>query len=247
MSDEWENRPELPETEEIEEEKKASAVQTMPEEGYQPVPEEKWTQVTEALLFASGDSVPLNLLAKTLGTDPENARRVVEELAAAYDADERGMRIVRLDKVYQMTSRPMYYPYVGRMIHSALADVKLTETQLETLSIIAYRQPVTKIEIEQIRGVRADAVVNRLVDYGLVEEKGRLKAPGRPILFGTTESFLRYFGMADMQEMPHMAEVKADTLKEEGGQLELGDLEILDTLEENEEDAVPDTGAASEE
>ena len=242
MNDERDMRQEQPE----EEVKKAAAVQTMPEEGYQPVPEEKWTQVTEALLFASGDSVPLALLARTLGTDPENARRVVEELAEAYDREERGMRIVRLEKAYQMTSRPVYYPYVGRMIHSALADVRLTETQLETLSIIAYRQPVTKIEIEQIRGVRSDAVVNRLVEYGLVEEKGRLRAPGRPILFGTTESFLRYFGLSDMKEMPHMAEVTADTLKEEGGQLDLGDLEILETLE-NEENAPDEETAGAEE
>ena len=206
------------------------------EEEFQPVPEDRLEQVAEALLFASGESVALVLLAKTLCVDLPTAQSVVERLAAKYDTEERGIRIVKLEDRVRMTSRPIYYPYIARMIHSALSDVHLTETQMETLAIIAYRQPVTKIEIEQIRGVRADAVVNRLVDYGLVEEKGRLKAPGRPIQFGTTESFLHFFGFESLEEMPHLAEAQAEKDHEGGVQMNLGDLDILQETGETDED-----------
>lgn len=92
---------------------------------------------------------------------------------------KRGIRVIRVGRAYQMTSRPEYYPYIGQLYKSEAASIHLTDTQLEILAIIAYRQPITKMEIEEIRGVRSDAVVNRLMEYGLIEEKGRLKAPGR--------------------------------------------------------------------
>lgn len=204
------------------------------EEGLE-VPEERWEQTAEALLFSAGDSVALVHIAKTLGVDQRKAQEIVEQLAAKYDQDHRGIRILRVGSGYQMTSRPEYYPYIGRMYQSTAASISLTDTQLETLAIIAYRQPVTKLEIEEIRGVRSDAVVNRLAEYGLVEEKGRLKAPGRPIQFGTTEEFLKFFGLRELSEMPHLKEIEEQEARTREGQMDLADLEILEDEEKSEE------------
>ena len=195
------------------------------------VPQELWEQVAEALLFSAGDSIALVHIAKTLGVDQRTAQDVIERLAAKYDEEKRGIRIIPVGSRYQMTSRPEYYPYIGRMFQAAAESISMTDTQLETLAIIAYRQPVTKLEIEEVRGVRSDAVVNRLVEYGLIEEKGRLKAPGRPIQFGTTDEFLKFFGLTDLQQLPHLKEVAAQAVQDPEGQMDLADLQILEEQE----------------
>ncbi len=195
------------------------------------VPQELWEQVAEALLFSAGDSIALVHIAKTLGVDQRTAQDVIERLAAKYDEEKRGIRIIPVGSRYQMTSRPEYYPYIGRMFQAAAESISMTDTQLETLAIIAYRQPVTKLEIEEVRGVRSDAVVNRLVEYGLIEEKGRLKAPGRPIQFGTTDEFLKFFGLTDLQQLPHLKEVAAQAVQDAEGQMDLADLQILEEQE----------------
>ena len=195
------------------------------------VPQELWEQVAEALLFSAGDSIALVHIAKTLGVDQRTAQDVIERLAAKYDEEKRGIRIIPVGSRYQMTSRPEYYPYIGRMFQAAAESISMTDTQLEPLAIIAYRQPVTKLEIEEVRGVRSDAVVNRLVEYGLIEEKGRLKAPGRPIQFGTTDEFLKFFGLTDLQQLPHLKEVAAQAVQDAEGQMDLADLQILEEQE----------------
>lgn len=195
------------------------------------VPQELWEQVAEALLFSAGDSIALVHIAKTLGVDQRTAQDVIERLAAKYDEEKRGIRIIPVGSRYQMTSRPEYYPYIGRMFQAAAESISMTDTQLETLAIIAYRQPVTKLEIEEVRGVRSDAVVNRLVEYGLIEEKGWLKAPGRPIQFGTTDEFLKFFGLTDLQQLPHLKEVAAQAVQDAEGQMDLADLQILEEQE----------------
>ncbi len=176
------------------------------EEQIPAVPETQLEQALEALLFASGDSVPMVLIAQALCVDLPAVDKAAGRLTADYEQRDRGMQIVRIGDKLQMTTRSSWYPYIRRLFHSEMENVKLTETQLETLAIIAYRQPVTKMEIEEIRGVHSDAVVNRLAEYGLIEEKGRLKTPGRPVQFGTTESFMRYFNLSDLSQLPHMEE-----------------------------------------
>ena len=200
-------------------------------EGKVQVPQELWEQVAEALLFSAGDSIALVHIAKTLGVDQRTAQDVIERLAAKYDKEKRGIRIIPVGSRYQMTSRPEYYPYIGRMFQAVAESIRMTDTQLETLAIIAYRQPVTKLEIEEVRGVRSDAVVNRLVEYGLIEEKGRLKAPGRPIQFGTTDEFLKFFGLTDLQQLPHLKEAAAQAVQDAEGQMDLADLQILEEQE----------------
>ena len=131
-----------------------------------------------------------------------------------YESDDRGVRIIELDNAFQMCTKKEAYEYLIRIAKQPKRYV-LTDVLLETLSIIAYRQPVTKLEIEKIRGVKSDHAVNKLVEYGLVEEKGRMEAPGRPLLFGTTEEFLRKFSVQSLDELPSLNEEQIEQFKEE--------------------------------
>lgn len=168
----------------------------------------------EAILFAMGAAVPVGQIAKALDERPEHVREAVEQLKNTYDREKRGIQIIGLEDSYQMCTRKDYYP---SLIQIAAHPVKpvLTEVMLETLSIIAYKQPVTRAEIEKIRGVKCDHAVNKLIEYDLIQELGRLDAPGRPILFGTTEEFLRSFGVQGIDELPSPDPVKVEDFKAE--------------------------------
>ena len=170
--------------------------------------------ILEAVLFAMGGSVELKALALAVEQDEETTRKLVHSLADDYDAEKRGMKIIELDGAFQMCTRPEYYENLIRVASQPKKYV-LTDVLLETLSIIAYKQPVTKMQIEQIRGVKSDHAVNKLVEYNLVEEVGRMNVPGRPILFGTTEDFLRSFGVTSLEELPSMRPEQVEEFKQE--------------------------------
>lgn len=160
-----------------------------------------WEAVVEAVLFTMGNSVELRQLAAAIGQSEAAAKEVVEKLQERYRQENRGMQILELDGAYQMSTRAKFYENLIRVAAAPKKQV-LTDVVLETLSIIAYKQPVTKMEISKIRGVSSDHAVNRLVEYGLVYEAGRLDAPGKPALFATTEEFLRRFGVSSMEDLP---------------------------------------------
>ncbi|MDD7740517.1 MAG: SMC-Scp complex subunit ScpB [Lachnospiraceae bacterium] len=168
----------------------------------------------EAILFAAGDSVELEKISKAIGHDTETTGKILNHMMDQYQASNRGIRILELEHSYQMCTKQEYYEY---LINIALQPKKavLTDVMLETLSIIAYKQPVTKQEIEKIRGVKSDHAVNKLVEYNLVQELGRLDAPGRPIVFGTTEEFLRNFGVDSTENLPQISPVKIEDFKAE--------------------------------
>ena len=194
---------------------------------FPPTEDEKEQEaVIEAVLFTMGKAVELEKLALAIEQDQETARQAVERLKERYEKDKRGMEIVQLEDSYQMCTRTGFYENLIRVAAAPKKQV-LTEVMLETLSIIAYKQPVTKLEIEKIRGVKSDHAVNRLVEYNLVYEVGRMDAPGRPALFATTEEFLRRFGVGGLSDLPHMnpeqeEEIKAEV--EEELQMKLEDL-----------------------
>lgn len=172
----------------------------------------------EAILFSMGESVELSQIAKAIQQDTATTEKILHNMMDRYQEEDRGIQIIELEKSYQMCTKKEYYE---NLIRIALQPKKpvLTEVMLETLSIIAYKQPVTKAEIEKIRGVKCDHAVNKLVEYNLVKELGRLDAPGRPILFGTTEEFLRSFGVQGLEELPvpdpvRMADFKAEAEEE---------------------------------
>ncbi len=166
-------------------------------------PESDWEAIIEAVLFTMGNSVELRQLAIAIDQSESVARKVVESLQKRYEAENRGMQILELDHSFQMSTKACFYENLIRVASAPKKHV-LTDVVLETLSIIAYKQPVTKMEISRIRGVSSDHAVNRLVEYGLVGEVGRLDAPGRPALFATTEEFLRRFGIGSMVDLPSM-------------------------------------------
>ena len=170
--------------------------------------------VVEAVLFTMGKSVELRQLAIATGQSEEGTRQAVERLKVRYDKEERGMEIIELEDSYQMCTRTGFYENLIRVAASPKKQV-LSEVVLETLSIIAYKQPVTKMEIEKIRGVKSDHAVNRLVEYNLVQEVGRLDAPGHPALFATTEEFLRRFGIGSTENLPDMDPVREEEIRVE--------------------------------
>lgn len=182
--------------------------------------------VIEAVLFTMGRSVELRQLAVALDKDEETARAAVMRLKAKYEGTGRGMQIIELDNSFQMCTKAEFYDNLIRVACAPKKQV-LSEVVLETLAIIAYKQPVTKLEIEKIRGVKSDHAVNRLIEYGLVYEVGRLDAPGRPALFATTEEFLRRFGVGGSEGLPELNPAQADEFKlevEEELNLQAGEL-----------------------
>ena len=170
--------------------------------------------VIEAILFTMGESVELERIAAAIEHDEETTRKLINGLMDQYAEEGRGIRIIELDRSYQMCTKKEMYEYLIRIAKQPKRYV-LTDVLLETLSIIAYKQRVTKLEIEKIRGVKSDHAVNKLVEYGLVEEVGRLDAPGRPLLFGTTEEFLRRFSVQSLDELPTLDPVRMEQFKEE--------------------------------
>ena len=189
----------------------------------------------EALLFSLGRSVSVEEIAICLNMGKEGAILAAERLRARYEERQEGLLIKKLEDRYQMVSHPKTYEGLIRVVKSPRKPV-LSDVALETLSIIAYCQPITKVEIERIRGVKSDHAVNRLVEYGLIEEVGRLDAPGRPMLFATTEEFLNRFGVDSLKELPGLPEDMEKLLKEEVTE-ELKDSFGLDMEEETEETA----------
>ncbi len=161
----------------------------------------------EAFLFTTGEAIRDTRLAEVLSLEVGDVRELMNELIDKYESGDHGIHIIRLDRSYQLCTKKEYYDDLIRLVVSPKRPT-LTDVVLETLSIIAYKQPVTKAEIERIRGVNSDHAVNRLVEFGLVRELGRLNAPGRPILFGTTEEFLRSFGVENTGQLPQIDTVK---------------------------------------
>ena len=168
----------------------------------------------EAVLFVMGDAVEIKRMVRAFEVSETEIRAAVSEMVTEMDDSSRGLTITEIDGAYQMCTKKEVYEYLLKIV-AVPKESRLTDVQLETLSIIAYKQPVTKMEIEKIRGVNADYAVNRLVELGLVEEKGKLNAPGRPYLFGTSEEFLRRFGLKNLDGLPDIDSESAENLRME--------------------------------
>lgn len=169
----------------------------------------------EAILFTMGESVELGRIADAIQLNEKETKKLLDELIKEYrSSSNTGMNIIELDGAYQMCTKPQMYEYLIRIAKQPKKR-GLTDVLLETLSIIAYKQPVTKAEIEKIRGVSSEHAISKLVEYNLVQELGRLDAPGRPLLFGTTEEFLRSFGVSSIDELPVLSPVQVEEFKQE--------------------------------
>ena len=175
---------------------------------------EKTEAAIEAILFTMGESVEAEKIAVAIEHDVDTTVKIIHNMMDKYENEDRGIKIIELEGSFQLCTKEEYYDNLIR-ICSQPRRYTLTDAALETLSIIAYKQPVTKIEIEKIRGVNSDRSVNKLVELELVKEVGRLDAPGRPMLFGTTEEFLRTFGVGSIDELPVISEDMLEQYKEE--------------------------------
>lgn len=174
----------------------------------------EYEKAAEAILFTMGDSVSAKSLAAALELSESDTRKIVQNLMDRYQELDSGIQIIELEDAWQMCTRPELYDYLIRIAKQP-RKYALTDVVLETLSIIAYKQPVTRQEIEKIRGVSCSHAVNKLLDYGLIRELGRLDAPGKPILFGTTEEFLRCFAVRSADDLPSISQDKIEEIREE--------------------------------
>lgn len=173
--------------------------------------------VLEAILFTMGESVEADRLAAVIEEDKKETKSILREMKEEYDSREGGITLIELEDSFQMCTKGEMYEYLIKIAKTPRKYV-LTDTLLETLSIIAFKQPITRLEIEKIRGVSCDHAVNRLVEFGLIKEVGRMDAPGRPLLFGTTEEFLRSFGVKSLEELPELSQVQIAEFKEQAEQ-----------------------------
>ena len=171
----------------------------------------------EAILFAMGEAVELSRIAKAIQQDVTTTENIIRNMMIHYQEEERGIQIIELENSFQLCTKKEYYDSLIR-IAAQPKKPTLTDVMLETLSIIAYKQPVTKAEIEKIRGVKCDHAINKLLEYDLITELGRLDAPGRPLLFGTTEQFLRCFGVKSLEELPELNPVQVEEFKQQAEQ-----------------------------
>ena len=159
--------------------------------------------IVEAILFVTGDAVEKKELCRALEITEGELSETLDALESGYDFDRRGLRLLRFGDHVQLGTRPDYAPYVERLLQPVQKQ-SLSQAVMETLAVIAYRQPVTKAEIEQIRGVKCDYSVQSLITKGLIAEVGRKEALGRPILYGTTDAFLRHFCISSVSELPEI-------------------------------------------
>ncbi|MCI5584135.1 MAG: SMC-Scp complex subunit ScpB [Lachnospiraceae bacterium] len=185
---------------------------------------EKQEAILEAVLFTMGESVELSKLAEVIEEDKKTTRKILYEMKEKMARSGRGIDIVELGEAFQMCTKTDMYEYLIKIAKSPRKYV-LTDACLETLSIIAYKQPITRSEVEKVRGVSCDHAINRLIEFELVTELGRMDAPGRPLLFGTTEEFLRRFGISSLEALPEMNPMQVEEFKEQAIQevtLQLG-------------------------
>ena len=174
--------------------------------------EKNYRAIIEAILFTMGESVELGKIAEAIELDKKETKKILDKMMEHYKDPSIGVEIMELDGSYQMCTKPEMYEYLIKIAKQPKRRV-LTDVLLETLSIVAYKQPVTRAEIEKIRGVSAERALNKLIEYNLICELGRLDAPGRPILFGTTEEFLRSFGVTSLDNLPVINPVQFELFK----------------------------------
>ena len=170
--------------------------------------------VLEAILFTMGDAVEVERLASVIEEDADKTKALLLELKDEYDNNDRGMTLMEIEDSFQMCTKASMYEYLVKIAKTP-RKYTISDSMLETLSIVAYKQPITRAEIEKVRGVSCDHAINRLLEFGLIIELGRKDAPGRPLLFGTTEEFLRTFGVKSLEELPELSSVQIEEFKQQ--------------------------------
>lgn len=188
----------------------------------------------EAVLFAAGEPVEIEKFCTVFEVDVETVESVMDMLSDRLEKSESAVKLVRLDFSYQLCTKKEYAENI-RSVLDLRRKSPLSQAALEVLAVIAYNQPVTKAYVEQVRGVDCSGVVSTLVEKGLLEEKGRLELPGRPLLYGTTANFLRCFGLKNLEELPEVP--SDDIIEDSNGQLKMLSTEVLELAQKMNEEA----------
>lgn len=167
-------------------------------------------KIIEAILFVSGEPVQLGAVAHALEVTELEVSAAADELASDYDYNRRGICLKRFGSHIQLSTRPDYAPQIEKLLQP-IQKQSLSQAALETLAVVAYKQPVTRLDIEAVRGVKCDYSVQSLMNKGLIEEVGRKETLGRPILYGTTDAFLSHFGLTSLEDLPQPPESQQDS------------------------------------
>ena len=163
----------------------------------------------ESLLFVHGDPISLKEMSSILDEDIQVVEKLMEEFENLYNRPNRGIKVFKIDDKYQLGTKPENEKYIVKLLKTNQRQ-SLSQAAIETLSIISYKQPITRVEIEEIRGVRSDKAIQTLLEKDLIKESGRLEVIGRPILYGTTDNFLKQFGIEKLEELPVLEEIAND-------------------------------------
>lgn len=166
--------------------------------------------IVEGLLFVAGDAVPIKELCSIINIDETTLRRIINQMMDNFNEENRGIRIIEVNNCYQLCTKPEHYEYIERLVKPQNRQ-GLSQASLETLAIIAYKQPITKAQVDYIRGVKSESCFARLVEKELIYDAGRLEGPGRPILYATTDNFLKLFGLKTLKELPALKNMAEDT------------------------------------
>ena len=204
---------------------------------------EEYKSAIEAILFASGTSVPVSRLSQTLQITEKVIKELSAEIMKEYDESDHGITVIKLDDSYQMVSKKKFAPQI-RTAMDLRRNVPLSQAAMEVLAVVAYNQPVTKSFIEQVRGVDCSGVIGSLTTKDLIEEKGRLELPGRPLLYGTTENFLRCFSISSLDELPPLPQKQENPDEhalDDDGQLSFFDEENAENNENETDDTITTT------
>lgn len=191
---------------------------------------DKIKQIIESIMFAVGRDVSINEISSVLELAPENVEEIIESMRTEFEEAGRGVQIIKVNNGYQLCSRKENYEYIYQIIDKRNKP-NLSQAALETLAIIAYNPKITRAEIESIRGVNSDGTIYKLLDHNLIEDAGRLDAPGRPTMYQTTKEFLRLFGYTSLEELPELPRYKLDENQQ---------IVIEDIIEETNEAPMPE-------
>ena len=175
---------------------------------------EMYYSIIESLLFASGEAMKLKDIAVIIEQDIDYTKDVLKDMHLNYDTESRGLKLIRINDEYQLVTKPQNSDYIQKLLKTNIRQ-SLSQASLETLAIVAYKQPITRVDIDEIRGVKSESAIAKLIERGLIKESGRLDVPGRPILFVTTDNFLKQFNLYNLEELPALEQFMLDSIENE--------------------------------
>lgn len=162
-----------------------------------------YTSVIESLLFVSGEPIDLRYISNIIECNNEYTKELLDFMIKDYENDKRGIKLIHIDGKYQLVTKPENSEYIQKILKGNSRQ-SLSQAALESLAIIAYKQPITRIDVDEIRGVKSDSAIQKLLERNLIKENGRLNVPGRPILYTTTVEFLKQFNIDTLKELPYL-------------------------------------------